>query len=438
MIYRPLPILLCLVFLPAVARAVMVTEVAYDLEGSDTKREWIELHNDGAFELSLEGWSIRIGDSTSKSPLRFDAATGAVGGSLLQPGEYIIVADSVTDFLADHPAYSGKIADSTISLPNYSSTRIESIAIVLFDAASEVKVETTYFPQKEHEPGKTLELVGGHWSSSLVPGGSPGGSAVVAATPSPSVAAPLTRLVEVMSNPEGTDTEAEWVLIENYGADPADLAGWYVTDKPTASGSVHKQIIDTGVLVAAGQRYKLLLTGSFLNNSDEEISLYRKDNSLVETVLILGTAKEGISFIRTGQEWRWNEPTISPSTSAASTSGSTGTASPKSTSTKTATASPAKTATSSSTKTSPTPKTTKTPTPKSSSAKKVSPSPKLPAGLTEVAGVMQGPPTIQLSKRDQIIIAVLLVVVALGALGYRYGLHRRLFDWVRYGILKRK
>lgn len=83
----------------------------YDVSGTDTDREWVEVFNAGASSVHFTDWKF------------FEANTnhGVIsvqGGENLAMGAYAIIADNATKFLQDWPSYSGILFDSTFSLGN--------------------------------------------------------------------------------------------------------------------------------------------------------------------------------------------------------------------------------------------------------------------------------------------------------------------------------
>ena len=97
-----------------VARAsVSITEVMYDLKGSDTDREWVEIYNDGSEDVNLTDW--RFAEIEAGKQHTFLAYPES-GDTILQAGAYAVVADKPDMFLADWPGFSGKIFDSSFSL----------------------------------------------------------------------------------------------------------------------------------------------------------------------------------------------------------------------------------------------------------------------------------------------------------------------------------
>ena len=102
--------------IPSVVSAqVVVSEVMYDLEGSDAGREWIEVYNSGSSAATLSEWKIFEGE-TNHSLIAYS------GSETLGSSAYAIIADNPTKFLEDHPAFTGPLFDSAFSLSNTGET----------------------------------------------------------------------------------------------------------------------------------------------------------------------------------------------------------------------------------------------------------------------------------------------------------------------------
>ncbi|MFZ5559328.1 MAG: lamin tail domain-containing protein [Patescibacteria group bacterium] len=101
-----------LFFIPRiVSGAVVINEIMYDLEGSDTDREWVEVFNNSDTAVDLTDWKLWEGGTNHK-------LTAFRGGAVLSPNAYAVIADKPDKFLIDNPSYSGIIFDSTFSLSN--------------------------------------------------------------------------------------------------------------------------------------------------------------------------------------------------------------------------------------------------------------------------------------------------------------------------------
>ncbi len=88
-----------------------ITEIMYDLPGTDTGREWIEIHNSGS--ASVDATTLRFFEANVNHSL-----SEYQGGAILSPGGYAVIADNPIKFLEDWPGYGGILFDSAFSLNN--------------------------------------------------------------------------------------------------------------------------------------------------------------------------------------------------------------------------------------------------------------------------------------------------------------------------------
>ena len=93
--------------------SVEITEIMYDVEGIDSGREWVEIHNSSSEDINLSGWKLYENETNHKINLvsESDSFTISAGG-------YAIIADNPEKFLIDYSSYSGAIFDSAFSLKN--------------------------------------------------------------------------------------------------------------------------------------------------------------------------------------------------------------------------------------------------------------------------------------------------------------------------------
>ncbi len=113
------------------SNAMQITEVMYDPSGTDTGHEWVELYNDGAGSATLTGYKFYEANvNHGISAIR--------GGSSMDAGEYVVLADDAAKFIADYPSYTGKVFDSSFSLSNSGE------ALALKDASLTVVSSISY------------------------------------------------------------------------------------------------------------------------------------------------------------------------------------------------------------------------------------------------------------------------------------------------------
>ena len=112
---RSIPILsLFLVPFPAYAQMV-ISEIMYDLDGSDSGREWVEVFNTGGTAIDLSAWKLYESETAHTITL-------VAGGASVAGGGYAVIADNAGTFLADHPSFAGPLFDSAFSLNNVGET----------------------------------------------------------------------------------------------------------------------------------------------------------------------------------------------------------------------------------------------------------------------------------------------------------------------------
>lgn len=105
-------LLFSLILIPKFAFAgVIISEVMYDVDGSDSGREWIELTNQGDIAENIEGW--RLFEQGVNHTLKI------ISGSFdLQANQALVIVSDPEKFLIDWPEYSGTLIDSSFSLSN--------------------------------------------------------------------------------------------------------------------------------------------------------------------------------------------------------------------------------------------------------------------------------------------------------------------------------
>ena len=101
----------------AVNAQVIISEVMYDLEGSDSTREWVEIYNSGSDAVDLLKW--RFFEQGVNHKLKVSQ-----GSAVLPPQKYAIIADNASVFLEENSAVSATVFDSSFSLKNSGETLI--------------------------------------------------------------------------------------------------------------------------------------------------------------------------------------------------------------------------------------------------------------------------------------------------------------------------
>lgn len=158
-------IFVCSLALPAMAHAsVSINEVMYNPQGTDSGREWIEIYNDGAVDVTIVGGSgkgsWRVVDSANHTIV--DPAGGVGRGSLVVPaGGYLVVSTDPSTFVGE---YSGSysVVKSSLSLNNTGTT------VSLVDGTGATVSSVTYASsQGGNDNGTSLQIASGSWIQAL-------------------------------------------------------------------------------------------------------------------------------------------------------------------------------------------------------------------------------------------------------------------------------
>jgi hypothetical protein len=103
-----------LMLLPALLHAqVVINEIVYDPEGTDTGREWIEVYNTGDNDVDLATYKLFESNVNHKITVFSEN-----GESILKSHNFATVADNPEKFLIDFPNFTGPLFDSAFSLNN--------------------------------------------------------------------------------------------------------------------------------------------------------------------------------------------------------------------------------------------------------------------------------------------------------------------------------
>jgi hypothetical protein len=109
-----------LMLLPALLRAqVVINEIMYDPEGTDTGREWIEVYNSGTSDVDLATYKLFESNVNHKLTLYNNVNfPNLTSSTILKADGFAILADNPEKFLIDFPNFTGLLLDSTFSLNN--------------------------------------------------------------------------------------------------------------------------------------------------------------------------------------------------------------------------------------------------------------------------------------------------------------------------------
>lgn len=151
-----------------------ITEIMYDLDGTDTSREWIEVKNIGSSPEDLSQWFFFSDNSKH--------ALTPQGVSMVEASAFAIIVQDVNKFRTDWPNYSGTIFDSSWTGLNNSG---ETIA--LKDPSLNIISQVTFTSsQGGGGDGNSLQNTNGSWTGALPTPGKENQSYGGGSDPSPS------------------------------------------------------------------------------------------------------------------------------------------------------------------------------------------------------------------------------------------------------------
>lgn len=111
---RPLTLFVLGIFfiLPLYVQAVIISEIMYDPQGTNTGRIWVEIYNDTSNTIDLTKYKILDhGANVNGHPISSSTSSGQ-----LAPSAYAVVASGdSTQFLTDFPGFSGILLKASLS-----------------------------------------------------------------------------------------------------------------------------------------------------------------------------------------------------------------------------------------------------------------------------------------------------------------------------------
>ncbi len=113
---------------------------------------------------------------------------------------------------------------------------------------------------------------------------------------------------EILPNPEGLDSEGEFVEIVNKGEHKIDLLNWQIDD---AEGGSKPYTFGESIFLESGEHFLLTRedSGLALNNSQDEVRLIAPDKSVID-LLSYDKVIEGEAYVLgDNNEWSWSSMT---------------------------------------------------------------------------------------------------------------------------------
>ncbi len=131
---------------------LLISEILFNVEGSDDGKEFIELYNPSSAPANLDGWALRYKTDNSTTTVSIISFNVGNGDQTVIPGNGFLLV-GLSNY--DSANYNGRIADATRSrsLPNGSSR----VRVTLYDAEDTFVDEIFYDESSITSDGQSIE-----------------------------------------------------------------------------------------------------------------------------------------------------------------------------------------------------------------------------------------------------------------------------------------
>jgi len=263
----------------------------YDLEGSDTDREWVEVLNIDTLNIDISTFKLFENDTNHKLSI-------VQGSETLAPGGYAIIADDATTFLQDYPTYTGTLFDSSFSLSNSGET------LSLKNGDTVINEVTYALSTGASGDGNSLQLIDGTWQATVP---TPGAENILAPPPeeaeieAPAIAYMVISEIQVA----GVDVGDEFVELYNPTDSDIDISEWsiqYVSGSAdtVSTSTVSKKNLTSDNEVPA-KRFFLIARGTNTDSEDGYVGNTEPDMTH-RTFSLSGAAAGAKLFLVSNQE----------------------------------------------------------------------------------------------------------------------------------------
>ncbi len=113
------------------------------------------------------------------------------------------------------------------------------------------------------------------------------------------------EISKILPNPEGADSEGEYVEILNTGKTKINLLDWQIDD---AEGGSHPYIFKESVFLEPNEHYLLARedSGLALNNSRDEVRIIAPDNTIIDLLSYNKTYEGEVYAKNNNAKWEWS------------------------------------------------------------------------------------------------------------------------------------
>jgi endonuclease YncB( thermonuclease family) len=257
---------------------LIINEIMYNPDGTDSGREWIEIYNSGSLAVDIADWKLSENETNHSLALK-------MGSSVIASGQYAVVADNSEKFLIDYPNFSGSLFDSAFSLNNNG----ETIAIKNGDLKID---ELTYLPtQGADGNGTSLQKFSTDWKEAPA---TPGVENLLPGKNERWSSAPRHLIIsEIQVSGSNGKSDDEFIEIYNPTQTPISLENYslqYLSGHASSTENIYKKNISENLIVPP---LKFLLfankNGKFSGQSDFQYSFSLSGESAGGIIILSGT-----------------------------------------------------------------------------------------------------------------------------------------------------
>lgn len=278
---------------------IIINEIFPNPDGSDSENEFIELRNLSSQDVDLAGWQVADSSkdyaidqedfNSTIIPARgyFVIYRTASSLALNNSGEEEVFLHQPNDSLLDEITYIG--AEEAMSYGFDGEDWAWTVPTPGTENIFEEIIEEE--PEEEEEPEtNTNSNVNANQNINQP------------AEPEVSFSNQV-FISEIFPNPEGSDTETEFIELYNSGEESVDLTGWKLSDATTKKYTLDGEIAPGEYLVVYRLDSKISL-----NNTDDQVELYWPDKELLQVVEYTD-CQEDMSYSYQAEKWQWTDPT---------------------------------------------------------------------------------------------------------------------------------
>ncbi len=290
---------------------ILISEILVNPYGKDTAGEFIELYNPHKTDITLENWKLQdtskngsytFTDKTIKAESYYTIFRSEFGFALNNTGEEKVILKNPEDTISAEATFTAPAEGMSL---NFSKAAWLPSITITPNAINNVTqaLECRQTEEKDHTNNEHVEMEKSidentDTNQNTVSQGN-------AANKNNDDALPSILISEFLPNPEGADSENEFIELFNPSTQEVNLIGWTLSD--TSKGGKYtfdkeKAIKSKGFVII----YRKEFTFALNNTGEEKITLTKPGGKISDETVYSETA-QGNSYIKEGGIWKQTE-----------------------------------------------------------------------------------------------------------------------------------